>query len=357
MKLGARVALGGLAAVILSGLVTAGVLWALIELRPDAERETVEVQIPLGATGRAIVGRLADADLVAYPKLAYWYLRLQGTLGQIEAGTHELPATANLRELTDLLRRPATVHRVVLTLIPGESVWQAAERFEAVGLGNVAEVLAAAADHAYCTNTLSLEVGQERPPREDGVPPTYLEGFLYPETYFFTPDEPFERVLKRVTGEMAATWKRLRDRRRADVLLIRERYGLSDLELIVLASLVAEEAQRIDEAPRIAGVFYNRIAKGMPLQTDPTLMYHPERVGQPPGPVNRRDGSNPYNTYAHEGLPPGPICSPDARALEAVLAPERHDYLYFVATRDGRGTHAFAATYDAHKANVDRYLR
>lgn len=357
MKLGTKIALGGLGSVLLAGLVTAGVVWALIEARPETERETVEVQIPLGATGRAIVGRLADAELVAHPTLAYWYLRLRGTLDDVQAGTHELPAKANLRELADLLRRPAAVDRVVLTLIPGESVWQAAERFEAVGLGNAAEVLAAAADRAYCSQILGLDVGRERPPRADGVPPTYLEGFLYPETYFFAPDARFEAVLERVTGELRSRWDRLRVQRRADLLLIRERYGLSDLELITLASLVSEEAQRMDEAPRIAGVFYNRLQRDMPLQTDPTLMYHPERVGKVPRPVNRRDASNPYNTYAHKGLPPGPICSPDARALEAVLAPERHDYLFFVATRGGRGTHAFAATYEAHKANIDAHLR
>ena len=98
------------------------------------------------------------------------------------------------------------------------------------------------------------------------------------------------------------------------------------------------------EAPTIAGVFVNRLKLGMRLQTDPTLIYHPERTGLVPTRTHRRDATNPYNTYAHDGLPPGPICSPTRQAIEATLAPARHDFLYFCARRDGTGRHAFART-------------
>ncbi len=138
---------------------------------------------------------------------------------------------------------------------------------------------------------------------------------------------------------------------------MRDRWGLSEHELIVLASLVEEEVRAAAEAPRVAGVFYNRLAASMRLETDPTLMYHPQRVAQQPRPTHRRDRANPYNTYAIAGLPPGPICSPGRGALEAVLRPERHDYLYFVSRRDAQGRHAFARTLAEHRANIERYLR
>jgi UPF0755 protein len=140
-------------------------------------------------------------------------------------------------------------------------------------------------------------------------------------------------------------------------MALRARYGVTARDVITLASLVEKEAADRAEGPRIAGVFYNRLAAGMRLQTDPTLVYHPDRFGAKPTPAHRRDRSNPYNTYAFDGLPPGPICNPGPAALRAALQPERHDLLYFVARRDGSGRHAFARTYAEHRGNVQRFLR
>ena len=117
------------------------------------------------------------------------------------------------------------------------------------------------------------------------------------------------------------------------------------------------EAKVASEAPIIAGVFMNRLRVSMRLQTDPTLIYHPKRLGRAPGPSDRKDATNPYNTYAHDGLPPGPICSPTRTAIEATLSPSRHDFLYFCARHDGTGRHAFARTLEEHEANVTRYLK
>ena len=172
-------------------------------------------------------------------------------------------------------------------------------------------MLKLAADRAFVADTLGLPVGPERASRTDQVPPTYLEGFLYPETLYFTPGVETEEVLTRIVDGFKSVWKDLMTRRGSDWKAIRQRYDLKDHELVVLASLVQEESTRKEEAPHIAGVFYNRIERGMPLQTDPTLVYHPASVGRVPTPDDRRNAANPYNTYAHKGLPPGPICSPD----------------------------------------------
>ena len=95
----------------------------------------------------------------------------------------------------------------------------------------------------------------------------------------------------------------------------------------------------------------------MRLKSDPTAMYHPEKVGQKPTPKDTRNAMNPHNTYTHAGLPPGPICAPGPDALKAVFFPEEHNYLFFVAARDGSGSHVFAVTGREHMRNVNRHLR
>ncbi len=343
--------------VVVASLVSAALVWRTLSARPAGNPPTVVLEVPRGTSGRAIVGLLVEKHLLAADSdFAYVALSALGGLGKVEAGRHELPGDPSLFELAKLLRRPAQTSQVTLTLVPGESIWQAGRRLELAGLGSAGELEALAADWALARDELKLPVGGERPPRPDGVQQTWLEGFLFPDTYFFAPDATTADVVARTTQAFLKTWDRLKKKRRSDLLAIRDRYGLGEPELVILASLVEEEAKAQEEGPTIAGVFYNRLARKMPLQTDPTLVYHPDRVGSPPTRTDRRNALNPYNTYAHPGLPPGPICSPGARALEAALSPERHDWIYFVARRDARGTHAFARTLPEHEANIRRYL-
>lgn len=319
--------------------------------------EPVKVEIPRGMTGKGIVSLLEDHGLVRRPGLVYWFLRSQGSLQSVEAGTHSIPPGLSAVALAEALTRPAAAREITLTLIPGESVWEAARRIEAAGLGRASEVVRRAGDRDYVVKTLGLPAGPGRPHRPDGVGQTYLEGFLYPETHRFDPSASPDEVLERLVGQFKGRWAKLLQRRRSDYLAIRQLTELDEHQLITLASLVEEETSVASEAPKIAGVFYNRLAKGMPLQTDPTLMYTPERVGGTPTPRERKDSTNPYNTYSSAGaLPPGPICSPTVNALVAVLAPERHDLLYFVARRDGQRGHVFSRTYKEHKRHVRKQL-
>ena len=334
-------------------------LWLhwIIHHHPSDASETVAVEVPRGAGGRVIVDKLEEVGLAPYPSVAFWFLRVDGALTTVQAGVHRLPRSASLIELATLLRNVPSEPQVKLMLIPGESVWQAAKRFEAAGIATAHELQKLAADRAFVAKTLKLPVGPKRAPRADGVAHTYLEGFLFPETYFFHPDTNALEALNVVTKHFARHWRRVLEPRASDLRLLKQRYGLEPHDLLTLASLIERESAARGEAGTIAGVFYNRLDKGMPLQTDPTLVYHPEKVGKPPTPKDRRDARSPYNTYAHRGLPPGPICSPSREAILAALTPERHDYLYFCARRDGSGRHVFARTYDEHRANVARHLK
>ena len=135
-------------------------------------------------------------------------------------------------------------------------------------------------------------------------------------------------------------------------------------EAITLASIVEKETGKPEERKRVAGVFINRLRQKIPLQTDPTVIYaitkgKPQNNGQ--GPLGRRllskdlEIDSPYNTYKYPGLPPGPIANPGRESIEAVLQPEEHNFIYFVA--DGSGGHVFAATLDEHNRNVTQWRK
>ena len=140
-----------------------------------------------------------------------------------------------------------------------------------------------------------------------------------------------------------------------------EKQGLTPVEATILASIVHKESVKKDERPRIAGVYLNRLRAGMPLQADPTVIYAIKNKSNDFRQVIKRvfyndlTMSHPYNTYKNLGLPPGPIAMPDITALEAVLNPEKNDFIYFCASIDRFGYHEFAATYEEHIKNAKKY--
>jgi len=183
----------------------------------------------------------------------------------------------------------------------------------------------------------------------DGVPP---EGSLLPETYHFSRGDSRQALLDRMgaamTDALAALWPQ-----RAEGLPL-----ASPAEAVTLASIVEKETGVAEERPLVAGVFVNRLKKGIPLQSDPTVIYG-ITLGQSEldRPLSRKDlkTATPYNTYSIQGLPPGPIANPGRDALKAVMAPAETDYIYFVA--DGSGGHAFGETLEEHNANVEKWFK
>ena len=182
-----------------------------------------------------------------------------------------------------------------------------------------------------------------------GAEEGHIEGLLFPDTYFYAPQASdlsvLRRAYRRQHEKLMAAWEA-----RAPGLPYRTPY-----EALIMASIVEKETGAASERPKIAGVFLNRIRRGMRLQTDPTVIY---------GLGNRFDGNlrkidlqrdTPYNTYTRAGLPPTPIAMPSEAAIQAALNPAKTDALYFVARGDG--THVFSSTLDAHNRAVNRYQR
>ncbi len=185
------------------------------------------------------------------------------------------------------------------------------------------------------------------------VPPEFgkistLEGFLFPDTYLF-PEQATEREI--ITQMVRQFRKRFRESmKNASVS-----QDLTLFQRLILASLVEKETSREGERPLVASVFLNRLKIHMKLDCDPTIIYSLMRAGRWDGNIRKSDMSmeDPYNTYVHGGLPPGPIANPGAAALFSVFHPARNNYLYFVSRNDS--THVFASHYSQHLENVKRY--
>ena len=175
-----------------------------------------------------------------------------------------------------------------------------------------------------------------------------LFSMFIPNTYEFYWTVTPEEFVQRMKREYDRFWTPGRD-------ALRERSGLSRLEVMTLASIVYEETRKTDEMPRIAGVYVNRLRKGMPLQADPTVKYAMQDFGLRRILHKHLKYESPYNTYRNKGLPPSPICMPGIDAIDAVLNYEVHDYLFFCARATFDGYHNFARTLREHNANARAY--
>jgi UPF0755 protein len=224
---------------------------------------------------------------------------------------------------------------------------------------NIAEVIALMQSGKIFQHKITIPEGlmsveivdllKKEPALTGDIPLLPVEGSLLPETYKFTYGDKrqaiIERMKKSQQDEMTVQWTK----RAAD-------FPLSEQEAVVLASIVEKETALPDERRRIAGVFLNRLKRGIPLQSDPTVIYAltlgQNVLGRPLTHDDLKKPS-PYNTYIASGLPPAPIANPGKATLAAVLNPEKNDYIYFVA--DGSGGHAFSKTLQEHNRNVTKW--
>jgi UPF0755 protein len=171
-----------------------------------------------------------------------------------------------------------------------------------------------------------------------------------PDHYHFNWATPADKVIKRFVDEYAAFWTASR-KQKAKV------QGLTTKEAVVLASIVDGEAIHVDEMPTIAGLYLNRLRKGQLLQSDPTVLYVVGREGRKRVLYSDLRQDHPYNTYKNVGLPPGPLFAPDKRAIDAVLSPAKHRYIFMCARPDGSYRHNFTASIAQHNRNAAAYRR
>lgn len=285
----------------------------------------VEVVVPDGAGALEVAYRLEDAGLVSWPRLFAAYVALRGTDDELKSGRYRFSSDAGWGTLADALERGAVV-TVPVTIPEGWRLSQIVLRLAPVTPVGPDSLARLATDSVFVASL--------------GLPGPTLEGYLFPETYRFAEGSEPRAVLGEIADRYRAFWTPER-RARADSL------GLSEREVVTLASIVEAEARVAEERTTIAGVYLNRLEEGMLLQADPTVHY--ALGGSRPRllyPDIDSVADDPYNTYTQPGLPPGPIGSPGHASLEAVLNPADVPYLYFVARPDG--SHVFTRTHDEH---------
>jgi UPF0755 protein len=302
----------------------------------------VVVVVEPGARAVDVLEALARDGVIDSPRIARIYLRRNDLEGRLRAGTFTLTQDMSLEQALLHLTRADGVLARRITIPEGLRIDEIAERFDAAGVGDVEAVLRAAVAGPW------------------GSTQADAEGRFHPDTYEIDQTSTAARLLARMAARADEIWDDVvaeaPERARATM----ERYDLDRRGVLTVASIVEAEATVPEEHGLIAAVIYNRLRAGMRLQMDPTCAY-PEAYRAVRLYDACHDPANPYSTYEIDGLPPGPINNPGRRALHAALYPAEGDgvdeLLYFVARQDGSGRHAFAATYDEHRRNVDRYLR
>ena len=287
--------------------------------------EPVVFTVPSGATFHQVSDTLNRRGLVDHTRLFRLYARVRGLDTQIRSGEYAVrPGRSWSGLLDDLVT--GRVRTVPVTVPEGFTLPQIAER--------IATVVGLEPD-----SVLRQLTGDSMASRM-AVPGPGLEGYLFPDTYRFASGVSVDEVVAEMVGEYQALWTEEWEGRRDSLQMSRR-------EVMTLASIIQAEARVVDEMPTIASVYHNRLRDGWLLQADPTVQY---ALG------GRRErllyaaidsvADHPYNTYAHPGLPPGPIGAPGRRAVEAALFPAETDLMFFVARPDG--SHVFTRTLTEH---------
>lgn len=323
-----------LATLVLSSvfIVTGGV-WLHRSLWGTRSSQTTEIEIAAGSTAREILTQLHAEELLPSVFAGRIYLKTRASGQSLYYGHYRFPTASRPVDVLETILQGA-VKMFTVTVVEGSDLATIGEQFSGLGLG---------------TEDEWLEFGQRVEWISDLVTNApSLEGFLFPDTYRFAVGIPAERAAHHLTEQFEAVWKE--EIRRTETL-----WG-STLEIVTMASLVEAETSLDEERPLVAGVFANRLRKGMLLQCDPTVVYALKRRNEWRGRLLRIhwEVDDPYNTYRYSGLPPGPINSPGRAALMAAISPQPTPYLYFVA-KPGGG-HAFSKTLSEHNRAVARLM-
>jgi len=331
-----RLLILGLATLVLGLSLGGGAVWwawSILE-RPfgEAQREVI-FAVPPGERATRILERLEEEGVLDSASLARLYLVHVLDDPPLKAGEYRFVLPLDTTQVLDKLVR-GEVRTLKLTLIEGLTLDEAATALADAGFGDRQRFLDA----------------MSRPDLIADLDPKAadLEGYLFPDTYGFARGTTEEVIVR----TLVETFRQRLDEARPSG------EAISDVRaLVTLASIVEKEALLDDERPVIAGVYRNRLARGMALGADPTIIYALKLRGEWDGNLRRPDLKleSPFNTYVYPGLPPGPICSPGFASLRAAAAPADVPYLYFVSRNDG--SHVFSSTLSEHNRNVERWQK
>ncbi len=292
------------------------------------------LKVSKGQSFKSIVEDCEALGIVQHGLLFELYGRYLGVDRLVKAGEYTIQHQQTPRSVLDKLKKGTLPPRVKVTFPEGLNRWEMASRIEEAGLGKADEFLRKVEDRS-------------------------LEGRLFPDTYWFRRDASVDDVIDRCLSRFTEVFEDVIKQTGTET-----KYppgSKNRTELLILASLIEKEGTSADDRKKISRVFYNRIKRGMKLQSDPTCIYDEALYQEAPHPRNCKDPKSKYSTYVIAGLPPTPIANVGRSALEAAIipfdGPDASTLLYFVARRDGTGGHYFSKTLKEHGAAIDRFLR
>ncbi len=301
------------------------------QLKPVSQgKHSITVEIPVGASLKEVAALLKSKQIIKSDWAFAQYVRNKQAEDDIKAGTYELSPSQSVSEIVAIITQ-GKVASDLITILPGQTIEQIKANFVSNGFSE------AAVEKAF-----EPSLYKDHPALVDKPVGASLEGYLYPESFQKTSETTPQTIVRESLDEMQ---KRLTPDLRAAI----EARGLTIYQGITMASIIEREADNATDRNQVAQVFYSRLRAGMRLQSDVTAFYGAEKAGQSPS-VNYNSA---YNTYFHDGLPPGPISNVSAESLNAVAHPANTNYLYFVAGDDGKVY--FSRTQAEHDALVKKY--
>ncbi|WP_319780526.1 endolytic transglycosylase MltG [Maridesulfovibrio sp.] len=307
--------------------------WTFLNVPPEQEGREILFTVAPGQPLWTVAGDLAEAGLITNAKQFREYAQTQGKASKVRAGEFSLWSNMTAPQVLETLTTSSGIlHK--FSVREGLTWWATAAKADASGLTEYAAFKKAVSDPELLAKYK--------------IPAKNAEGYLFPETYLLT--RPKSDTGKVMVETMLKEFRKAANKAWDGKLPSPQEIH----KTVILASLVEKETGDVRERRTIAGVFANRLEKGYLLQCDPTIIYG---LGETfDGNLRKKhltDKSNPYNSYQHRGLPPGPICSPGLDSLKAAINPEKHSYLYFVAKGDG--SHYFSKSLKEHNAAVKKY--
>lgn len=309
------------------------------QLQPaEAQKESVNVVIPSGASVREISGLLENAGVIRNAELFSLYVRYKGVSSQLKAGEYSFTPGQSNDDIIAAMVEGNVVERAARFTIPeGWNVEQIADHLASKGLVDREVFLREVNYGSFPDFPFVAQIPQNEQR-------TYrLEGYLFPETYEVKEGASEREIIAMMLAQFQKEWK---DEWTEE---LKAKHLTMD-QAVVLASIVEREVVVDKERPIVAGVFYNRLRDNWPLQADATVQFV---LGKQKERLTYEDlkVDSPYNTYTNPGLPPGPIANPGRESLAAVIYPEEHDYYFYVTKKDGSSEHYFARTLAEHNQN------
>lgn len=301
-----------------------------------ADGEMAEFFVPTGADYKMVGDALVEQGLIEHLEGFHWVARQMNYPNTVRPGRYMLADGLSGRELVSLLR----------------SGRQSPVRYTFIKFRTKEQLAASTAAKLEMSEEDLLDLLNDREflKKYNGLTPNTVLAAFIPNTYELywnvSPEDFFERIF----SYYKAFWNEERNRQR-------QKYHLSRLEVMTLASIVEEETNKNDEKQRVAGVYLNRVRQGWPLEADPTVKFAVGDFSLKRILYEHLQVNSPYNTYLYAGIPPGPICTPSIPSIEAVLNGEKHAYMFFCARADGSGYHHFSRTLAEHNAYAAEYHR